>query len=366
MSNLVLSSLPKHEEPFKTDSILEYSDKYKVTKNKIRVNELNSRTCVFLNRRIYNFTSMYNIHVIDGSTGYMVSVLPNTNHCFIDNCVVVETTSELMSYQEFNSINKDRSRQINGVAYTVSEEELKNNPVYIAELNIIITTDEYVDKVPVPNPKMFLEEQKLETEQTLKKFMSNLASEIYVRIPSNYQGSRLFYTILNGTIVKVPVIDVKTNLENIEFVIRMKNAVTNRVEESVFKLDHSKLSDCIPVMTDNFTWYIGTSVDNVLAKFNDSKYKAVKDIDNAKKKCEEQLASNEEKCKKLETELSHKTEQLKKVEDILSTQKLIEENKRKQAEKNKESAYFVVKAIGAIAPIITAIVALFKLFKQRK
>lgn len=310
-------NMPIHAD-IKENHVVEYSKKYDI-KETIINNDY--QRCINNSRKIYNFTSITELLVYDGSTGKIVSI-PANNKPSDTNSVIIDCIFELYSYTDF--INKNDSIKKRVTRYIVSEDELRERPVYIPELNIIVSTKEWSDIVSIPNPKRELELQKEDTKRIIKSMMNHLAVQIFVTIPKRYNGAKTFYTIINGTVVTLPIITSIEYTEDITLTIRMYNGISQYMDEFIFPLEPKKLFDGITFSTDNYQWYVGTNPVNIQKKFYENEHKHLSSEMELRRK-EENFKLEKEKLKReneiLKGELDNSKATITQMNSALKTAK---------------------------------------------
>ena len=210
--------------------------------------------------------------------------------------------------------------------------------------------------------KRELELQKEDTKRIIKSMMNHLAVQIFITIPKRYNGAKTFYTIINGTVVTLPIITSIEYTEDITLTIRMYNGISQYMDEFIFPLEPKKLFDGITFSTDNYQWYVGTNPVNIQKKFYENEHKHLSSEMELRRK-EENFKLEKEKLKReneiLKSELDNSKATITQMNSALKTAKEVSSD-------SKETVLNYLKLGATIIVIVKTIWPIIKIVLDKK
>lgn len=286
------------------EPLLALSKAYTVREVEVALSELyTSLHRTVSGREFFNYTRLRNVCVLDGGTG---------EKKFIPSCGSYQITEQVIIRASISARNESDIVQRGGLAhstrkvkeYVISSEDLKEKPVYIHELNIIITAGEHDKDRDVPNLE---NELKRLNELIFKQAMhmyEHPAYAPYMLIPNNCQCTRSFYLVINNEICQLPFIEIDPNVtDQIYLCFRKRDPQYGSVYEEKVAIDLPKIYKEHKFIHNEQEYLFSTNYE--VLKTLVEKQKEIQALERLKyKQLEEEFKKLQEENKKLLNELS--------------------------------------------------------------
>ncbi len=359
-----------HNEP-----LLSLSKAYTVREVEVPLSELyTSVHRTVSGREFFNYTRLRNVCVLDGGTGER-RYIPSCGNYQITEQVIIRTS--ISARGENDIVHKGGLAHINRKVkeYVISSEDLKEKPVYIHELNVIITAEGHDKDREIPNLENELKRLNESIFRQAMHMYEHPAYAPYMLIPNNCQCTRSFYLVINNEICQLPFIEIDPNVtDQIYLCFLKRDPQYGSVFEEKVAIELPKIHKEHKIIFHDREYLFSTNYE--VLKTLVEKEKEIRALEKLRyQKLEEELVQLREENKRLSDELAmerakhnvllnekkieYDNRKLDHDEKHMQTKVQIEEVKLKN-EQDKWKSDVAKIAIGAVAGAI--IVPLVKLF----
>lgn len=225
-----------------TEPLLSMSKSYTVRDVEVPLSELyTSIHRTVSGREFFNYTKLRNVCILDGGTGEK-RYIPSSGSYSVNETVVIRTS--LSAKGEHIRVQQGALSSVTRKAkeYIINAIDLKEKPIYIHELNLIITVEGNDKNYDIPNLE---NELKRLNERIFKQAMhmyEHPAYAPYLIIPSDYKGTKIFYFVINEEICQLPFIEIDPNItDKIHLCLNRRDPVYGSMIEDQIPIDLQKL-----------------------------------------------------------------------------------------------------------------------------
>ena len=194
---------------------------------------------IVADRRFVNLTVLENVTILDGATGQRIFSKSRGIYNHEQEFRIITSISSIpehMGYARPGIPGRDQMRPTR--EYVISEEALRQGPVYIPPLNITVVAGDYVNSTAIPDVERDMCAYKTYMETQAQKAYQRGAYTPYMILPMSYKGSREFYLGINDTICLLPILlNDDTIQDKPKFILKWRDGIDRVVKDVEIVID---------------------------------------------------------------------------------------------------------------------------------